>query len=39
LKTKTLFAITRMMHQGMARKEDPLSADNQYWLDKGWISL
>ncbi|MDI9458231.1 MAG: flavodoxin family protein [Bacillota bacterium] len=39
LKTKTLFAITRMMHQGMAKKENPLSADNQYWLDKGWIKL
>jgi len=28
-----------MMHQGMARKEEPLSADSQYWLDKGWIKL
>lgn len=36
---KTLFAITKMMHQGRARKESPLSADNQYWLDKGWIKL
>jgi multimeric flavodoxin WrbA len=39
IRVKTLFAITRMMHQGMARKEEPLSADNQYWLDKGWIKL
>ncbi|MDI9421120.1 MAG: NAD(P)H-dependent oxidoreductase [Bacillota bacterium] len=39
LKVRTLFAITRLMHQGAARKEDPLSADNQYWLDKGWIRL
>lgn len=37
VKTKVLFAMTRMMHQGTARNEDPLSADNQYWLDKGWI--
>ncbi|MFY9494038.1 MAG: NAD(P)H-dependent oxidoreductase [Limnochordia bacterium] len=36
---KTLFAITKMMYQGRARKESPLSADNQYWLDKGWIKL
>lgn len=39
MKVGTLFAITRMMHQGIARKEDPLSADNQHWLDKGWIKI
>jgi len=38
-KVRVFFAITRMMHQGIARKEEPLSADNQYWLDKGWIRL
>jgi multimeric flavodoxin WrbA len=39
IKVRTLFAITRAMHQTTARKEDPLSADNQHWLDKGWIQL
>lgn len=34
---RILYAFARWMHQGIAKKEDPLSADNQYWLDKGWI--
>ncbi|MEA5002887.1 MAG: flavodoxin family protein [Christensenella sp.] len=37
LKVSLLFSITRAMHQGFSKKENPLSADNQYWLDKGWI--
>ena len=39
LKTGALFAFTRMMHQTFARKEKALSADNQHWLNKGWIKL
>lgn len=39
IKVRALFALMKMMHQSAARKEDPLSADNQHWLDKGWIKL
>ena len=31
--------ICRKMHKAVAKKENPLSADNQYWVDKGWIKL
>ena len=37
LKVSLLFAMTRIMHQAAAKKEDPLSADNRYWQKKGWI--
>lgn len=37
LKVSVLFAITTMMHQAISKKEETLSADNQHWLDKGWI--
>jgi len=37
LKVKILFAISRKLHQMRAKKETTLSADNQYWLIKGWI--
>ena len=39
LKVKLLFAATKMMHQSAAKKENPLSADNQYWKQKGWIRI
>lgn len=39
LKVSLLFAITKQLHQSTAKKENLLSADNQYWLDKGWIKL
>ena len=37
VKVKLLFAITKMMHQKVGKKENPLSADNKYWKEKGWI--
>lgn len=37
IKVKMKFMITKMMHQSAAQKEEILSADNKYWLDKGWI--
>ncbi len=37
IKVHLLFAITKRMHQAIAGKEQTLSADNQYWADKGWI--
>lgn len=36
---RLLYCIARRMHQAIAKKEEPLSADNQYWLNKGWIKL
>lgn len=37
IKVRILFYITRKMHQAVAEKEEVLSADNQHWVDKGWI--
>lgn len=37
LKVRGLFALCRLLHQQAARKETILSADNQYWVEKGWI--
>lgn len=39
IKVSLLFAVTRKMHQSFAKKENPLSADNQHWLNKGWIKV
>lgn len=39
MKVKSLFMITKMMHEAIAKKEKELSADNKYWLDKGWIKI
>lgn len=33
------FFMCRMMHQAIAKNESPLSADNQHWVDKGWIQI
>lgn len=33
------FLLCKIMHQSIAKTESPLSADNQHWLDKGWIKL
>lgn len=33
------FAATKLMHQMIAKKENPLSADNQHWVDQGWITV
>ena len=37
MKVRFLFTVTKMMHQSIGKKESPLSADNQYWKNKGWI--
>ena len=37
IKVGALFAIMKKMHQALAGKEEALSADNQYWVDKGWL--
>ncbi|WRS27169.1 flavodoxin family protein [Oscillospiraceae bacterium MB08-C2-2] len=34
-----LFEMTRMLHQAVAKKEIPLSADNRHWVQKGWIQV
>ncbi|MGJ4848866.1 flavodoxin family protein [Bacillota bacterium Meth-B3] len=33
------FLLCRMMHKAIAKNESPLSADNQHWVDKGWVKL
>jgi len=37
VKHRVLFAICRALHQGTAKRENPLSLDNAYWLKMGWI--
>jgi hypothetical protein len=37
IRVSLLFTITKKMHQVVTRKEETLSADNQYWIDKGWV--
>ena len=39
IKVRMKFSMTKMMHQAVAKKEKTLSADNQYWVDKGWIKI
>ncbi len=39
LKVRGLFALCRLLHQQAAKKEAVLSADNQYWVEKGFIKL
>ena len=39
IKVRLLFAILKKMHQDIGKKENPLSADNQYWKEKGWIHI
>lgn len=33
------FLLCKTMHQAVAKTENPLSADNQHWLEQGWIKL
>ncbi len=33
------FFMCRMMHKAVAKNENPLSADNQHWVDRGWVKL
>ena len=37
LKTKFKFMMCKIMHSAVLKKEDPPSADNQHWLDMGWL--
>jgi multimeric flavodoxin WrbA len=39
IKVSIKFTISKIMHQAIEKKEKTLSADNQYWVDKGWIKL
>lgn len=39
IKVRMKFTISKMMHQSVAKNEKTLSADNQYWVDKGWINV
>lgn len=37
LKIKGLFAFSRILHKKTAAMEETPSADNQHWIDNGWI--
>lgn len=37
IKVRFKFTITKMMHEASIKKEKTISADNQHWIDKGWI--
>lgn len=37
IKVRFLFQVAKNMHKSTAKKEIELSADNQYWVVKGWI--
>ena len=37
LKTKIIFYICKIMHAAVLKKEDPPSADNQHWINHGWL--
>ena len=37
LKVKFIWLVCKKLHRDFAKKETVLSADNQYWRDKGWI--
>lgn len=39
IKVRGKFAVTKLMHQMIAKKEHPLSADNRHWADQGWITV
>ncbi len=37
LKTRAFFVISRFLHKSVLKNESTPSADNQHWIDKGWI--
>lgn len=37
LKVKMYFYISRMLHKITLKGENPISADNQHWIDNGWM--
>jgi hypothetical protein len=37
IKHYILFAVCKMLHQKTLRKENPISVDNKYWLERKWI--
>ena len=37
IKHYILFSICKILHQNTLKNENPISADNKYWLEKKWI--
>jgi hypothetical protein len=37
LKVSLLFLICKMLHKGSLKKEESPSADNQHWINNGWL--
>ena len=39
IKTRLKFLMCKVMHAAVLKKENPPSADNQHWIDHGWLKL
>ncbi|MGI6084309.1 MAG: flavodoxin family protein [Acetivibrionales bacterium] len=39
LKVKIIFSFCKRLHQGLLKKEESPSADNQHWINNGWIKI
>ncbi len=37
LKVHMFFVICKMLHKGLLKKEESPSADNQHWINNGWL--
>lgn len=37
IKVKTLFMVSKLLHKSTLKNEEVPSADNQHWIDNGWI--
>jgi multimeric flavodoxin WrbA len=37
IKTRMLFFIAKQIHKGILKKEQTPGADNQHWIDHGWL--
>ena len=39
MKTRIKFAFCKVIHKAVLKKEETPSADNQHWIDHGWIAI
>jgi hypothetical protein len=37
IKVKIFFFVSKMLHKNLLKNEDIPSADNQHWIDNGWL--
>ena len=38
MQVRLFWSMTKAMHKGLLKKEEGISADNQHWIDNGWIA-